>query len=283
MSKVTQEIIDQYNSVGVAHVPEVFGADLIDGFTDVIDDLITRLRAGTCEEADIDDPVLNPIEFEDHDGYTRLINCYRRSQRMQDLVLGSGAAEIVGEVIGSKTLRPWLDGTFMKEGTAAETATPWHNDECSFSFTGSHSPSMWIALTDVGQDNAPLQTLAGSNKDPHRYFSSFSKLKEEPPPEFHSWDELMARVTAPDADIRVWEAKAGDMLIIHPKTIHGSLPRTADTAGRRLAFSLRWLGDDIRYQLNPTMPKAPYQSSPLIKEGEPPPEEFFPVTWRAAA
>ena len=70
----------------------------------------------------------------------------------------------------------------------------------------------------------------------------------EAPSNFHPWSELLERVSASEADIRVWEARAGDMLIIHPKTIHASKPRTADQTGRRLGFSLRWIGSDIRYQ-----------------------------------
>ena len=49
-------------------------------------------------------------------------------------------------------MRAWVDGTFLKEGSKEETATPWHNDECLFPFSGEHSPSMWVALTDMGPD-----------------------------------------------------------------------------------------------------------------------------------
>jgi ectoine hydroxylase-related dioxygenase (phytanoyl-CoA dioxygenase family) len=279
--KVTPDIVATYKEVGVAHVPSVFDVTWVERMTEVIDDAVAGLRAGTISFEPSE--IARDVEFEDHDGYVRLINVYWRSPGMRALVEQSEAAEIVADVIGSDVMRPWMDGTFLKEGTAAATATPWHNDECLFSLTGNHSPSMWVALTDVDRTNAPLQSLAGSNKDPHRYVSSWAIEGGEPPPNFHPWSELLERTAATDADIRVWEVKAGDMLILHPKTIHGSLPRRAGKNDRRLAYSLRWIGSDIRYQYNPTAKTSPFQANALIKEGEPLPDSVIPVSWRRSS
>ncbi len=276
--KVTQEIIDTYNDVGVTHIPNAVPQSWVSGMTKVIDDTVSGLRDGSVSFGP--HPTQRDVEFEDHGGYVRLINLYLRVPEMQRLIEDSDCAEIVADVIGSDEMRAWVDGTFLKEGDAEETATPWHNDECLFPLRGHHSPSMWVALTDIDRDNAPLITLAGSNKDPHRYRSSWAIEGAEVGPEFHPWDELLDRVNAPDADIRVWEAKAGDMLIIHPKTIHGSLPRKAGTEGRRLGFSLRWIGSDIRYEFNPTAKRSPFQDSAELKEGERIPDSVISVTWR---
>ena len=276
--KVTPEIIDAYREVGVAHVPGVFSSEWVARMTQAIDSVVAGLRDGSVVFGPHE--TMRDVEFEDHDGYVRLVNAYWRVSEMQTLVEECGCAEIVADVIGSDEMRAWVDGTFLKEGNKDETATPWHNDECLFPFSGEHSPSMWVALTDMGPDNAPLLTLAGSNKDPHRYVSSWALKGVEAPANFHPWSELLERVAAPDADIRVWEARAGDMLIIHPKTIHASKPRTAGHAGRRLGFSLRWIGSDIRYQFNPTARKNPFEGSELLKEGERLPDSLMPVTWR---
>ena len=276
--KVTGETIDTYNDVGVAHVPGVFSQDWVERMTGVIDTVVAGLRDGSITYGPHE--TMRDVEFEDHDGYARLVNAYWRVPEMQALVEECDCAEIVADVIGSDEMRAWVDGTFLKEGNKEGTATPWHNDECLFPFSGQHSPSMWVALTDMGRDNAPLLTLARSNQDPHRYVSSWAIKGVEAPSNFHPWSELLERVSAPDADIRVWEARAGDMLIIHPKTIHASRPRTADKAGRRLGFSLRWIGSDIRYQFNPTAAKNPFEGSELLREGERIPDSVIPVTWR---
>jgi ectoine hydroxylase-related dioxygenase (phytanoyl-CoA dioxygenase family) len=276
--KVTQDIIETYNEVGVTHVVGAMTQEWVAGMTKVIDDAILGIRTGTISFGPQE--MIPDIQYEDHDGYVRLVNLYQRLPEMRDLVEHSDCAQIVADVIGSDTMQPWTDGTFLKEGEDEATATPWHNDECLFPLRGHHAPSMWIALTDVDLNNAPVQTLSGSNKDSHRYVSSWALDGVKPPPNFHPWEELLERVHAPYADIRVWEVKAGDMLIIHPKTIHASLPRTAGQFGRRVAFSLRWLGSDIRYENNPTSKKSPFQNSPNIKEGEPLPAQLFPTTWR---
>ena len=276
--KVNQEIIDSYKEVGVAHVSGVFSRDWVARMTEVIDTVVAGLRDGSISFGRHE--IMREVEFEDHDGYVRLINIYYRVAEMQMLVEQSDGAEIVADVTGSDEMRAWVDGTFLKEGNKKETATPWHNDECLFPMRGHHSPSMWVALTDMDLDNAPLLTLAGSNRDPHRYVSSWALKGVKAPPEFHPWSELLERVHAPDADIRVWQARAGDTLILHPKTIHGSAPRKADPAGRRLGFSLRWIGSDIRYEVNPTARLSPFQNSELLEEGERIPDEVIPVTWR---
>ncbi len=279
MTQVTRQQIDLYNQVGTTHIANAFPSDKVRELTELLDDIIERLRAGTFPNHAQQHPVFRDTEFEDHDGYVRLVNVMHRVPEIQQLVLSTGVAALVAEVIGARSLRVWLDATFSKVGQAPETATPWHNDECTFSFQGEHLPSLWIALTDVDEDNSPLITLAGSHRDTHRYYSTFSPQGLPIPDNFRPWSELLARVNAPDADIRVWTAKAGDVLIIHPKTIHGSLPRRSASDGRRLAFTIRWVGDDVVWRPTPITMLAPFDKHPAMVRGEPPPENLFPVVW----
>ena len=275
---VSQSAIDSYNDVGVAHLPGVFRQDWIDRMTRLIDQTVAGLRNGSITFGP--HHIVSDVQFEDHDGYVRLVNLYWRHAEMRSLISETDCAEVVADEIGTDEMRGWVDASFFKEGNAKETATPWHNDECLYSFRGQHSPSMWVALTDIDRTNAPLQTLAGSNKDPHRYHSSWAVEGSKPPPDFHPWSELLERTSAPDADIRVWEVKAGDMLVVHPKTIHASLPRTADQPGRRAGFSLRWIGSDIRYERNPTAEPQPFEKHPDVKEGKPLPVGAVPIAWQ---
>jgi len=281
MSKVTQAHIDCYNEVGAVRVPGVFDAAFVQRLSGLLDEAVSTLRAGTFPERAGPDPVFRGIEFEDHDGYVRLVNLMPQMPALQRAILDSPAAETVAALTGATSLRFWLDATFSKVGLAKETATPWHNDECTFSLLGEHLPSLWIALTDVDADNSPLQTLAGSHRDRHRYHSSFLPQDKERPPNYRPWSELLERVNAPGADIRTWTAEAGDILLIHPKTIHGAPPRRGDLGGRRLAFTLRWIGSDVLWQPNPlTFGRAPFDRHPAMTVDAPPPEEVFPIVWR---
>jgi ectoine hydroxylase-related dioxygenase (phytanoyl-CoA dioxygenase family) len=94
------------------------------------------------------------------------------------------------------------------------------------------------------------------------------------------WSHLERRVADPDAPRRVWPCAMGDILLIHPKTIHASLPRTAQYAGQRIALTTRWLGDDVVWQPNRLTIRIPsIESTGLIKPGAPPPDELFPKVW----
>jgi ectoine hydroxylase-related dioxygenase (phytanoyl-CoA dioxygenase family) len=280
MSVVTEEHRRAYNEVGTVHIPGVIDQAGVQSLTTLIDDVINGLRSGAIERRTEPNPVFRDIEFEDHDGYIRLVNAMARVPQLREWLLQSGLAPIVGDVIGASSLRMWLDAAFSKVGLAKETATPWHNDECTFSFQGEHLPSLWMGLTDVDEGNAPLITLAGSHKDTHRYHSPFSPQDVERPPNCRPWSELLARTAAPDADIRVWTVKAGDILIIHPKTIHASLPRTGDASGRRLAFTVRFIGSDVVWDPTPLTMLSPFDTHPMMERGKPPPEALFPVVWR---
>lgn len=280
MSRVTPEHRRIYDEVGAVRVEGVFDRAFIDRLTDLLDSNIAALRAGSFERRG-PGPVFRDIEFEDHDGYVRLVNLMPQVPEIARLILDSPAAETVADLTGATSLRVWLDATFSKIGLAGETATPWHNDECTFSLQGQHLPSFWIALTDVDADNSPLQTLAGSHRDTVRYYSTFFAGGKEMPPDYRPWSELLERVHAPAADIRTWTANAGDILLIHPRTIHGAPPRRGAPQGRRLAFTLRWIGSDVLWQPNSlTLGMSPFDRNPLMRRDAPPPEELFPVVWR---
>jgi ectoine hydroxylase-related dioxygenase (phytanoyl-CoA dioxygenase family) len=282
MNRVTATHIDSYREVGAVRVENVFDAAFVARMTTIIDDAVLALRAKTFPKRAAADPVFRDIEFEDHDGYIRLVNLMPQLPALRAAVLASPAAETVAALIGAKRLSIWLDATFSKQGSHGQTATPWHNDECTFSLQGEQLPSFWIALTDVDADNSPLQKLAGSHRDPHRYQSTYFPKDAPRPPDYHPWQELIDRVTAPNADIRTWTAKSGDILLIHPKTIHGAPPRRSAQPGRRLAFTLRWIGSDVVWRPNSlTMGLSPFDRDPRMQRDQPPPREIFPVVWKA--
>lgn len=281
MSAVTPTHVQTYRELGAVRVERTFDAGLVRRLTALLDDAIDRLRAGRFPKRHNPDPVFRDIEFEDHDGYTRLVNLMPQLPALREAILDSPAAATVAALTGATSLRIWLDATFSKVGTAAETATPWHNDECTFSLQGEHLPSLWIALTDVGTDDSPLQTLTGSHRDVYRYHSTFFPRNVERPADYRPWNELLARVRSDSADIRTWTAAAGDVLLIHPRTIHGAPARRAEQIGRRLAFTLRWIGSDVVWRPNAlTFGLAPFDRDPRMQRDAPPPEELFPVVWR---
>jgi ectoine hydroxylase-related dioxygenase (phytanoyl-CoA dioxygenase family) len=278
---VEQRHIDEYREVGCTHVEGVFGAAWVDRLRGAIDRIEATFDRGETPTLIAEPPAQNPPSIHRTGaGGVQLRNCMYADRALLDWLTDSPAAETVGRLMQATSVRFWMDATFIKTGDDAESATPWHNDVCTFPFTGEHLPSLWVALTDVARDNAPMMTLAGSNRDPHRYHSPLSR-QDVMLDGYRPWQELLDRTADRQADIRVWEAKAGDVLLIHPKTIHASLPRAAGLPGKRIAFTTRWIGSDVVWAPDALSASIPRLSeNPMMVVGQPPPESLFPILWR---
>jgi hypothetical protein len=278
---ITQAQIDQYAREGCVRVEGAF-RDWVAPLLAAVDRCHAAFRAGGAPARLVDASQNPPSIHLTGAGGVQLRNCLPCDRGLLDWLEHSPAAGLVGRLMGATSVRFWMDATFIKDGDDPEAATPWHNDGCTFPFAGEHLPSLWIALTDVDADNAPILTLAGSNRDRHRYHSPLSR-QDVTLPGYRPWAELEARVAAPDADVRIWPARAGDMLLIHPKTIHASRPRTAGRPGRRVAFTTRWIGSDVTWAPDALSIRiAGLSDDPAMVVGAPPPETRFPVRWRAA-
>lgn len=282
MSKVTAEHIAQYEAEGCVKVEGVFDRAWIDRLVPAIDEAYAAFGTPAFDTLATGAKSQNPPTVHPGEGQVQLRNFAQHVPAIRDWLWNSPAAETVAALMRSSHVRFWMDATFIKEGASPASATPWHNDECTFPFVGEMAPSFWVALTDVPEDNAPMITLAGSNRDPWRYYSPMSPQGLEVEG-YRPWSHLVERVAAPDAPIRTWPCKAGDILLIHGKTIHASLPRRADYDGRRIALTTRWLGEDIRWRPTPLSIRIPaLEATGAMVDGAEPPDSHFPVVWRAA-
>ena len=212
-------------------------------------------------------------------GGTMALSVVAHDAVFEDWIYHSPAAELVGRITGSRVVRYWTDACFIKNG-GAEDGTPWHNDYCTWPFAGEKLPILWIALSDVGPEDAPLVTVRGSHTDPWRYYSPMSPPGLQANEQYHPWDELLARATSPDSQRDTWCVAKGDALLMHSKIMHSSLPRRSTKPGRRVSFSTRWLGEDAIWAPDPyTFPIERLLRDPLMKAGSPPPSELFPPIW----
>jgi ectoine hydroxylase-related dioxygenase (phytanoyl-CoA dioxygenase family) len=276
---VTAEHIDRYRSEGCVRVEGVFDSATCTKLATALNEALHAFETGALQRSPDAASHQNPPSIHRGEGQVQLRNFAQHLPILRDWLWNSAAAEVVARLMGARHVRYWMDASFIKEGSSADSATPWHNDECTFPFRGQMMPSFWVALTDVPMENAPIVTLAGSNRDPWRYHSPMSdqsafELEHIP------WSHLERRVADPDAPRRVWPCAMGDILLIHPKTIHASLPRTAQYAGQRIALTTRWLGDDVVWQPNRLTIRIPsIESTGLMKPGAPPPDELFPKVW----
>jgi ectoine hydroxylase-related dioxygenase (phytanoyl-CoA dioxygenase family) len=217
-------------------------------------------------------------------GGTMGLNMVPHHPNFEHWLRESPAASLLGALTGSATMRYWQDAVFIKRAGSQDDGTPWHNDYCTWPFKGEQLPILWIALTDVGADDAPLVTLRGSHLDPWRYYSPMSPPGLAVTDEYHAWEELLAKPQSPNAVLDRWIVSAGDALVMHPKLIHSSESTPPHSGGRRVSFSTRWLGDDAIWAPDPyTFRIEVLLADARMRHGEPPPTSLFPIVWAACA
>lgn len=287
--KVPRSVIDTYEEEGTACIRGAFSPSWVSKLLDSYDYIANSFGSAGSSAENIgtfkrDNAGGKPPLTYINDGYgnARLKNAVWADKACSDWLADSPAADIVGQVIGAKTLQFFWDQYFTKFGNNASGVTPWHHDIAAFSFYGMQLPSFWIALTDIDIDNAPLITAAGSHKRTHVMYRPLAGTDGIPLPEgYAERDEMINWIETHPEHMRTWTVRAGDALVIHPFTYHASLPRSPG-AGRRVAYTSRWLGDDVvwrKREMTFTYPDD--RRFDEVKLGEAPPETSFPIIWRS--
>jgi len=274
----------EYETEGVVLIEQAFAPEWVARLTGAFDRLQSLIRAGQ-PLPDSGGPGIRNADgdYDARTGRAHLRNAAPHDTDVCAWAMQSPAANLVSTLLGVPSVQLWYDLWFCKEvGGGAEAATPWHHDSVGHCFEGPHIPSLWIALSDVGPDDAPLLTLPGSHGDPRLFPPPYRPGKEHPPlAEGYTPIEVMqAEVAAQASRVQVWTVRAGDALLIHPQTWHASLPQRSSTR-RRLACTSRWLGTDLRFQPRPYSFNGYYRGADSLALGARPPYDFLPSLLRS--
>jgi ectoine hydroxylase-related dioxygenase (phytanoyl-CoA dioxygenase family) len=230
--KVAQDVIDAYRRDGAAALRGYFK------------DWIETLRAGVARN--MAEPGPDVKIYKGEAGGGRFFGDYCNWDRIpeyRDFIFHSPAAEIGRQLMGSNTVRLFHEHVLVKEASA-DVATPWHQDQPYYCVDGEDTVSLWIPLDKVPRDRT-LEFIGGSHKW-GKYFrpERFNKtpLNEddglEPVPDINSHRDQY--------QILGWALEPGDAVAFNYKTLHGAPANTSANEQRR-AFSLRLLGDDVRF------------------------------------
>jgi ectoine hydroxylase-related dioxygenase (phytanoyl-CoA dioxygenase family) len=153
----------------------------------------------------------------------------------------------------------WLyeDSVLVKE-PGAPFKTEFHTDAAYFHVAGSQAATFWVPLDKADASNGAVQYVRGS----HLWDRDFRpNLFTIPDPIPGTEGEIVPEILL-DPVLREqligFELVPGDVVVHHYRTLHGS-PSNSSATRRRRAISLRYCGDDIRYNFRPGVPRRPTQ------------------------
>ncbi len=200
----------------------------------------------------------------------------------EKFALDSPAAELIGRVIRSDTVRFFIDAIFMKEPNCKHR-TYWHTDAPSWPVRGNHFPTMWMPLFPVSAELSSLEYVVGSHKQdlgPEPWPETFNSEKLARPenrPDHIDWEQ---RRGDPQARFAAYDMDPGDVVIFHPRMYHGGGANMHPTLPR-IAISMRWFGDDVVWDPRPESVNIPGLPLDQMKRGHPVTEDaIFPVVWK---
>ena len=177
--------------------------------------------------------------------------------------------QLVRSLLRTTKLHLYEDSVLVKEPGAA-LPTAMHNDASYFHLTGSQIATTWVPLDVVDADSGAVTYVAGS----HTWNREFR-------PNYFVSDEPIAGTTGqPVGDLDGYELLSfdtvpGDVIVHHARTVHGASGNVS--ARRRRAISIRYCGDDARFEPRPGVPAKPHHQS--YRPGDPLAEPAFPCAW----
>jgi ectoine hydroxylase-related dioxygenase (phytanoyl-CoA dioxygenase family) len=265
---VTDDLVQEFRTNGAVRIRNIFSSDELALLRDAID----RNIAGPSPRAKVasrpDDPGWFFEDFcnwQDNAGYRRF-------------VMESPAPSVAGALIGGDAVRIYHDHLLVKEPNTRQR-TPWHQDQPYYNIVGAQNVSMWIPVDAVSRAST-LEFVAGSHRGPWLMPRTFMENEAKWFPEGSLADLPDIESNRDAYPILGWELEPGDMVCFHMLTLHASGGVSGDR--RRRAFSLRFIGDDIRHKPRPwrTSPEFPGLRETLAEEA-PMDHPLFPVLWRA--
>ena len=258
---LSDEEIDFYQNQGAIVVKNIFRpwTDLLrTGFEKVLKEPGPHARENVKNE--------EGRFFEDYCNWQRITE-------FKSFAEESPAAQIVAEATGSKSIQLFHEHIFIKDpGTLKET--PWHQDMPYYCVDGNDTGSFWIPLDPISKDNS-LQILLGSHKFPKLVRPT--KWSNNQP--WYSDDNNfmdMPDITTMERNILKSEMNLGDAILFNFKVLHYS-PGNSENIPRR-AFSMRFIGDDVKYIDRGGETSPPFKGIDL-KIGAKMREDWFPVVW----
>ena len=199
---------------------------------------------------------------------------WERIEEFKNCIFNSLAAQLVAEATLSKSIQIFHEHIFVKEpGTHKET--PWHQDMPYYCINGNDTGSFWIPLDPISKDNS-LKILLGSHKFPKLVRPTKWSNNQ---PWYNNDNNFMNMPDIANMEKKILksEMNLGDAILFNFKVLHSSSGNSENIPRR--AFSIRFIGDDVKYIDRGGETSPPFKGINL-KIGDKMREDWFPIVWR---
>jgi ectoine hydroxylase-related dioxygenase (phytanoyl-CoA dioxygenase family) len=157
----------------------------------------------------------------------------------------SPVTKIVADLWGRGPVWFMYEQVFLKEGGEARR-TPWHQDSSYLAIAGDDLAVAWITFDRASKADS-LEFVKGSHRGRLYNGSRFDLDDDTLPTHPNSSLPLLPDIEGDRRrwDIVSWAVEPGDLIVFHPKMLHGGAP--THPGARRRTLTLRYFGEDAVY------------------------------------
>lgn len=266
---VTPQLVEDFRRDGAVCIRNIF-----------TEDEVALLGSGIERNLQTPSPRAKVASRPDDPGWFFEDFCnWQENDAYREFIFNSAAPAVAGALLDCRTVRLHHDHLLVKEPNTRQR-TPWHQDQPYYNIVGSDNVSMWIPVDPVTREST-LEFVAGSHLGPWLMPRTFMDNEAKWFPEGSLADLPDVEADRAAFPIVGWALQPGDMVCFNMLTLHASGGVSGQT--RRRAFSVRFVGDDIRHAPRRwrTSPDFPGLAETL-PEGAPLEHPLFPVVWQNA-
>jgi ectoine hydroxylase-related dioxygenase (phytanoyl-CoA dioxygenase family) len=238
---------------------------------------VETLRAGVAENILKPNPDARIYQGKKEGGRFFVDYCsWQRIPQYRDFIFNSSVAEIAADLMNSEKVQLFHEHVLVKEAQAG-VATPWHQDTPYYCVDGPKTVSVWIPLDEIPRERT-LEFVAGSHLWGKQYRPQ--RFNGQPLNENDGLDEIPdINANRENFDIVGWELEPGDAVAFDYRTIHGA-PANHSSNSQRRAFSLRLVGDDVRFVRRQGLVTSPPFNQITLNHGDPLVADEFPMLYQ---
>ncbi|MBC3192181.1 phytanoyl-CoA dioxygenase family protein [Pseudonocardia sp. C8] len=180
-------------------------------------------------------------------------------EHVDELAASLPFGKLFAELWGSENVWFFAEEIFLKAGGRGARSS-WHQDTAYLPWAGEHWANAWISFQHIPRKNS-LEIVRGSHRGTQFDGTTFAN-PDDPTEPLHGHGVLprLPDIDAelaedPDAyDILSWAVDPGDVVVLHPRSLHGGAGVDADCPDRH-TLVLRYFGDDATFRPLPEVNK----------------------------